>query len=359
MKPWQKIIQSFLLTRGEQAGSMILLACIVIMMYINLNIGKSEPDIPLVASKEFKQLLHQRDSLQKANQKYLYEFNPNTADSSSLAKLKLPEYIKRNLIHYRERGGRYRKKSDVLRLYGMNDSIFQSISPYIVIEAEKKKDRIVLKENNIEPHLFVFNPNSITLKQLDSLGLPNIIKANLIKYRTHGGHFKTKEDFRKLYGMSPDIFQQISPYICIPNDVKTPKQPINHKMDIELNNTTAEELRLLKDIGGKLSERIIKYRNLLGGYANPEQLYMVYGMSAETVSRNLPYLRCDVEQIKRIRINFASYNDLVKHPLISSEKAKQIIKNRAQIGKFNSIQELNGVIFTDNECKLLQYYLEY
>ncbi len=445
MKSVRKIFQALILHHKEQTSSLILLACIVVALVVNHHIN-AKKDIPPELTNEYQLLLQLQDSINLTHSKQLYAFNPNTADSVSLQQLNIPSYIKKNIIAYRKKGGYYKQKNDLRKIYGMTDSIYTTLEPYIIIEPQQKtiaenqtkqalnsenihlqlfafnpntinetelnllalpesikknllkyranggifynkhdlrkiygmtdsiyttlepyiiiepqqktiaenQTKQTLNSENIQLQLFTFNPNTINEAELNLLALPESIKKNLLKYRASGGQFYNKNDMQKLYGMTPQLFHEIAPYINIPN---TPLA--NTPLTIELNSATAEELKKLKGIGETLSERIIKYRELLGGFAQVEQLHMVYGMPKETIQNNLPYLSCDNTKIKRIRVNLASYADLKKHPLINPNQAEQIIALRSKKGYLNHFENLIESIFTENEYKLLQYYLEY
>ena len=47
---------------------------------------------------------------------------------------------------------------------------------------------------------------------------------------------------------------------------------------VEINTADSAELMRLNGIGASFSRRIVKYRNLLGGFISKEQLLEVYGM---------------------------------------------------------------------------------
>ncbi|MFV0366558.1 MAG: helix-hairpin-helix domain-containing protein [Mangrovibacterium sp.] len=365
MKFFHRIFRSFSLSANEQASSLLLLACFAVVIIVNLHWQHHAKNIPSIeASEKFLRLVYERDSIAQAQKKSLYLFDPNTADSTILAKLDLPYYIKRNIINYRAKGGVYRSKNDVRKIYGMTDSIFECLSPYLSVA---QTETSAPKSNKPKPNpkattLFNFNPNTIAAQHLDSLALPAFIKQNLLKYREHGGSFMVKSDFKKLYGITPEIYQSIEAYLTLPSTLAydTPQASDSIPLAfIELNSTTAEELQKLHGIGPKLAERILKYRDLLGGYAQTEQLYFVYGMPQETVLQNLAYVSCDKTKISKIKLNFVSYSELARHPLISSEQAKKIIKLRAKKGSFTNEKNLNESIFSNNEYKLIQYYLKY
>lgn len=62
---------------------------------------------------------------------------------------------------------------------------------------------------------------------------------------------------------------------------------------IELNSADTTELKKLRGIGSKLSQRIVKYRNKIGGYHSLEELKAIYGLSEETYQGIIPHLWID------------------------------------------------------------------
>lgn len=61
----------------------------------------------------------------------MQRFDPNTADSLTLLQVGLRPWQVRALMHYREKGGRLRTKESVRRLYGMTDSMYLALRPWI------------------------------------------------------------------------------------------------------------------------------------------------------------------------------------------------------------------------------------
>lgn len=64
----------------------------------------------------------------------LSRFNPNTADSARLVRLGLPSFVAANIVKYRRAGGKFRRQSDLARIYGMSQDDYRRIAPYIDIE---------------------------------------------------------------------------------------------------------------------------------------------------------------------------------------------------------------------------------
>ena len=68
-------------------------------------------------------------------------------------------------------------------------------------------------QSGIRP--FFFDPNTVTVGELASLGVENRIAGRLQAYRMKGGRFVKKEDLLKIYGFDTALYPALSPYIII------------------------------------------------------------------------------------------------------------------------------------------------
>ncbi len=64
-------------------------------------------------------------------------FDPNTADSLTLREQGLPAWMTRNVLRYRAKGGIFRTDSAFRKVYGMTDTLFAQIQPYIHIDSTR------------------------------------------------------------------------------------------------------------------------------------------------------------------------------------------------------------------------------
>ncbi|MDR2910239.1 MAG: helix-hairpin-helix domain-containing protein [Bacteroidales bacterium] len=212
--------------------------------------------------------------------------------------------------------------------------------------------------NNI---LFPFNPNTVTPEELDSLALPDYVKRNLLSYREAGGKIRSAGDFGKIYGMNDSIFDAVKDFILFesPRKITEPTyivaeinnnrefQEINNYNEtnavlfkIELNSTDSAELTRLNGIGPVFASRIIKYRDLLGGFYKKEQLLEVYNFSEETFASLKDNIDADSGKINKIRLNFAEFAELLRHPYLNREQVQAIINYRNTNGPFQSVNDL-------------------
>lgn len=214
--------------------------------------------------------------------------------------------------------------------------------------------------------LFMFDPNQLSPDSLLLLGISDRAVKNWQAYRSKGGRFKKPGDILKIYGMDSVVFNRLNPYITIlPQPVKSVEDVIDRnpensiynqapKLLININRADAVELKNLTGIGNILSERIVKYRKLLGGYYTIDQLAEVYGLSDETLTiiRNSVFTDGEVTSVNP---SILSFRDLLRHPYIDYELA-QILSNHKDMPP----AELDSILITEisaDEYSRLIHYL--
>ena len=75
----------------------------------------------------------------------LFAFNPNLLDSSGFVKLGLKPFIAHNILKYRSKGGRFKKKADFAKIYALSPAQFASLEPYINIPTDNKTNSTEIK----------------------------------------------------------------------------------------------------------------------------------------------------------------------------------------------------------------------
>jgi DNA uptake protein ComE-like DNA-binding protein len=214
------------------------------------------------------------------------------------------------------------------------------------------------------------------------MGVPSKVASNWMKYLQKGGRFKNKEELKKIFGMTSSLFEHLNSSIVIkPSNVRDPKvkesvlagrsnagiksdtierkiyeKPVK-ELDVvlELNSSDSIQLLEVKGIGPVFASRIIRFRNLLGGYCSVSQLKEVYGMKPEHFETVSQFFTVDPSTIKTFNINFSTIQELGRHPYIGFKTARKILKLRDQKGKFNSSTDLMTVVAADTLLKLSPY----
>jgi len=214
----------------------------------------------------------------------------------------------------------------------------------------------------VSAELREFDPNIVTIDELETLAMPKWLAQRIINYREKGGTFKIKSDLSKIYGFPDSLYQQLEPYIQLPDTVtkKNSTKEFN-SISLELvalNTATTEELQQIRGIGKAYSRRIVKYRDLLGGYVHVNQLQEVYQLNDSLFNAILPFVTInDSTEINQLNINEAKRWELEKHPYITYQMASDWVAYRDKHGKFNSPNELlsSGLLNESLYARIVPY----
>ena len=228
-----------------------------------------------------------------------------------------------------------------------------------------------------------FDPNTVSLNQLKSFGIPTRVGENWIKYIEKGGRFKRKEEVMKIYGMDSTMYSHLEDFLIIPEKEKgkvfvemnsydekrtalIPKDSVYKKSSpdkypkkiitaVDVNLADSASLEQLPGIGPVFAARIVRYRKLLGGFHSVSQLHDVYGLGEENYQKALPYLNIDGGECQKFNINFSTIQELGRHPYVGYKTARKIIDVRDKKGKFVSVDNLSAVMSEDSLKKLAPY----
>jgi competence ComEA-like helix-hairpin-helix protein len=207
------------------------------------------------------------------------------------------------MLKYRAKGGRYRKAEDMKRLYGMTDSMYVRLLPYIHIDTAA-----------IDQYR-----DSLRRSRRDTLA-----KDSMPRW-------------------------------------------VSQKRDTILNLRTADttELKKIRGIGSYRAQQIVRYRKQLGGFTSVEQLYDIKALKpllSDTLSADslLAHFWLDSIVVDPLPVNSASLERLQRHPYLSFEQAKAIYELRRRKSRLTSIEPLQRLeCFTPDELQRIEPYLSF
>lgn len=138
----------------------------------------------------------------------------------------------------------------------------------------------------------------------------------------------------------------------------TQKSRILTIQPIDINRADSTDLLPLPGIGPVYAGRIIRYRNLLGGFLSVDQLGEVYGIPAETIQKIRSMVTIDSTSIRRIQIVSASFRDLLRHPYLEYADVKALVNYRDFKGDIESFRELqeNNILEDSVLIKVAPYF---
>ena len=186
-----------------------------------------------------------------------------------------------------------------------------------------------------------------------------------MNYRNKGAHFYKTEDLKKLYGMTDKLFAKIAPYVLIEkkesNYPSLENKKINkqeEKLSLEINSADSLEWLKLKGIGPGYTHRILKYKSLLGGYNQVEQLKEVYGFTDSLFTLIKPNLTVNAALIQKLKVNSIDFKTMVHHPYIKYEGTKCIFALKR--GKKIKAEDLiNSSCFSREQLQKVLLYLDF
>ena len=224
-----------------------------------------------------------------------------------------------------------------------------------------------------KPHKF--NPNNVSSKELIALGFSEKISGRIVNYRNKGGSFKLRGDLYRIYDIDSAMVVALYNYIDLPEKkvekaniqitkVKQVKEEKVSKVELpkfDINVADTAILQTIKGIGHVLSNRIIDYRNSLGGIVDVNQLFEVYNLDSIVTQRLITMIYIDDDfTANLLKINKVDELDIAAHPYISKMQARLIIAYRNQHGAFKSATDLLKVYaIEEKDVKKLTPYINW
>ena len=216
----------------------------------------------------------------------------------------------------------------------------------------QQMDRSVA-ENKLSP--FPFNPNLLPSEQWSKMGLKDWQIKVIKKFEAKGGKFYKKEDFKRMFCISPSEYEILEPYLSIPEhkpeyaDRKPEPKESKKKELVDLNTADSVTLLSLYGIGPSFAKRIIKYRTLLGGFYSKTQLLEVYGFDQDRLDKIDAYCEVSPAGVTRINVNTIKTEELKKHPYFDYYTAKAIVDKRIILKKFTTLQQIKEIPLIHDE----------
>lgn len=220
-----------------------------------------------------------------------------------------------------------------------------------------------------------FDPNVVSLQSLLNMGLSPRSAHIWVKYLSKGGRFKKREDVLKIYGLPPKWYQMALPHMHIAAssqeqtegslESQLPKKEwtkLSAKscIPIDINTADTASWQSLRGIGKVLANRIVKFRDKLGGFYAIDQVKETYGLVDSVYQKIQPCLQLSNPTLKPLNINQASFNELAGHPYLGFKAAKAILTWRDQHGPFTKVEDLEAIVaLREQQLSRVRPYLQF
>lgn len=238
----------------------------------------------------------------------------------------------------------------------------------VYTKAEKNPQLNQLDENDNEASSRKTPVTLMTasVDELVAIGFSKKVAFNIQKYISVGGQIKDERSLKKIYGIDTNTLSNILPFIIFPEKQEKPDSFSFNKSEkkefsyapIDLNTSTEEDLDKLPGIGLTLADRIIKFRNSLGGFTSVDQLKDCYGITPETLEKIKPRLHI-IQPPQQFSINTIDPKTF-SHPYLPKKIMWMIPNYIKNHGAITNAEELRKVFPPDsNWCEKLLPYIKY
>jgi DNA uptake protein ComE-like DNA-binding protein len=274
----------FIFSKKEQRGIMVLGIILLSTMLMGILFPRKE--------KAINSTTQQIGSL--------FYFDPNTMDSITAIRLGIPSRQVMTLMRYRNKGGRFYRKEDIAKLYGLKKELVEKLIPYVAI---KNLDRNT-------------------------------------SYNT---------SYRKMVDYSHQKFA---------NRTGLVKEDINKNLNewsIDINHADEKQWAAKTKLSPAIIQNIIRYRNYLGGFTNLNQLKKVYGFTEAHYSLLKPYLQMGKMNKRKPNASSMSFENWKALGLFQDREIVQILRIRKEKGGYVGWKEL-VILFdlTEQQAEMLQ-----
>jgi competence protein ComEA len=311
---WRTTVQDYLrFTRKDRIGILVILFFILLVLLFPKFIARSTgseviaPDSAWIASmKSLEELNSEGRTIEEDEHSYQYDkvvntyqpkgelfyFDPNSITESEWRKLGVRDKTIRTILNYRGKGGKFRKPEDLQKVYGLRQSEYDRLAPFIQITPavsqsspiQDPNDKLISKsfEKKYSRDYAVVDINTADTSALIALpGIGSKLAARIVSFREKLGGFYSIDQVRQTFGLPDSTFQKIKQYLKLEN-IQLRK--------ININTATIGELKAHPYIRYGIANPMIAYRNEHGPFLKLEDIRNVMAVTNEVYEKIKFYL---------------------------------------------------------------------
>ncbi len=267
---------------------------------------------------------------------------------------------------FKEKKGSYKSNSHFNRSNDNNEAYSRTKNVKGKSEFQTEKQYSSYEEEQEQsPPSSPLPISTASVDELTSMGLSRKVAYHIQKFISVGGHITNEKELLKIYGMDSLQLQNALPYILFDTISKKnipiaekeyPEKPVFKTID--LNQASTDDLESLDGIGEVFAERIIKFRDALGGFLSVDQLKDCYGLPPVTLEKIKDHLT--VSGTPRLLLINEVNLDSIKTPYLSKKFIRLIKAYKKQHGFFPDASSFRKVYPPDsNWCNKILPYINF
>ena len=238
----------------------------------------------------------------------LFRFDPNTICPDSLCLLGFSQKQAESIVKYRNKGGKFRKKSDFAKMYVVSQEKYAELEPYIVLKEEVVSDKLAAGQP--ARRTLADSLSSVSSENSRSSESP-VRSKNSVRSESPASSVPKEAEY--LSGHSASVGQ---------------KPPLL----IDINVADSAAFTRLYGIGGYYAKKIIAYRERLGNFYSTSQLMEIPGIDSVRFEGFAGNVTADPADVKRFSLDTAGKSFLIRHPYVGAYAARGILLMREKFG---------------------------
>lgn len=218
-------------------------------------------------------------------------FNPNTASPEQLQTLGFSRISANRIAAYRQKGGTFKIKSDLNKIYGLDSALYKKLYNYIQLPSEGPRgnrsrsfQESGFKSLKRKPLQETFDINTADTTLFKTVyGIGSTLAARIVKFRDGLGGFIKVDQLYEVYGLDSLVVSRLLEVGFIGEGFV----PIK----ININTAPEKDLATHPYIRYKIARALVTHRFQHGSFTDVGDIKQVSIINPEAVERFLPYIK--------------------------------------------------------------------
>ena len=279
----------FHFTATDRGAFLVLLPLVLLLagwprIFLDLKSSRQQipPTIMVRADSVYQEWQRASPKVRKLSP---YIFDPNTLSAAGFRKMGMDSSLSERIVRYRSKGGKFKKSSDLLKMWGMDTAVFQMLEPFIILQQDsvRKPIKSAFKKKST---VVQFDLNLADTTDFESVtGIGQKMAARIIRYRASLGGFVEKNQLYEVYGIDSLAVFSMEQFFISPGYLPAV---------MDLNTVTYDILEAHPYVTSVQARAILFYRYQHGYFKTLEELKKVKLMDEKTLVRIRPYIKLSV-----------------------------------------------------------------
>jgi len=217
--------------------------------------------------------------------------DPNTASFSQLTSIGFSKEVANRILKYRNTGARFHQKNDLLKIYGLSDSMFHLVSPLIRLPSTLNKrtnpkpvfasgKQAKTRPTHVVQHFDINKADTSELMKIHGIG--PVLSVRILKFRKRLGGFVDLDQLYEVYHLDTAIVKKMTEFTFV--------DPSFVPRKININEWSVGELMAHPYITSTTARLIVSYRKQHGKFRQLNELYQINSLDSLSISRLKPYV---------------------------------------------------------------------